>query len=323
MKFTEVLSQEIFEKDKFFDECHASTILKYNNKLLCAWFAGTKEGNDDVKIFLSQNENGIWSNPVQMSQNDNTPCWNPVLFEKDGVIFLFYKSGKKIPTWKTYIRISKDAGETWSDSSELVPGDRSGSRGPVKNKPILLTDGTIAAPASVETARYWDAFVDISRDNCKTWERSNFIPFDHKHSDGKGIIQPTLWENDGTLYAMLRSSESSIMRSFTNDLKTWSECKKTSLPNNNSGIDCVKLNNENIFVVFNPIASDWGSRNIIAYAVSPDNGENFSEPVVIELDENTDAEFSYPAVISDGKYVYITYTHYRKSIMFRKFKINQ
>lgn len=41
----------------------------------------------------------------------------------------------------------------------------------------------------------------------------------------------------------------------------------------------------------------------------------------IESDDNTDAEFSYPAAITDGKYIYITYIHYRKTVMFVKFEI--
>ena len=43
-----------------------------------------------------------------------------------------------------------------------------GGRGPVKNKPIALADGSWAAPASLEGAlghmkKAWRGFVDISR----------------------------------------------------------------------------------------------------------------------------------------------------------------
>ena len=95
------------------------------------------------------------------------------------------------------------------------------------------------------------------------------------------------------------------------------------MPNNNSGIDCVKLTNGEVFVVYNPISESWGSRNIIAYSVTDDNAQTFSEPVIIEEDKVDGAEFSYPAVISDGKYVYITYTHYRRSVMFVKLEITE
>lgn len=320
MKLTEVQHELIFERDRFFSECHASTILKYGEKLFCAWFAGTREGRDDVRIYLSVNENGKWSEPKQMTFTDSVPCWNPVLFEADGTIFLFYKVGKTIPEWRTFFMTSED-GENWFEPKELVEGDTSGGRGPVKNKPISLSDGRIAAPASVETKTEWDAFVDISADGGKTWQKTELMKIDHANTHGKGIIQPTLWETDGRLYALLRSSMSSVLISCSDDCIHWSECKKTQLANNNSGIDCVKLENGSVVVIHNPIAKNHGDRNIIAYAVTADNGESFTEPEIIEADENTDAEFSYPAVITDGEYLYITYTHYRKSVMFRKYRI--
>ena len=320
MKLIEIQHELIFEKDKHFAECHASTILKVGEKLLCAYFAGTKEGKDDVRIFLSVNENGKWREPKQMTFTDDIPCWNPVLFEYDGTIFLFYKAGKKIPEWQTFYMTSKD-GENWSEPAELVEGDTSGGRGPVKNKAIRLSDGRIAAPASVETKIKWDAFVDISADGGKTWQKSDYMGFSHLGAKGKGIIQPTLWEADGKIYALLRSTESRVLKSVSEDGIHWSKCEKTKLPNNNSGIDCVKLRNGSVVVIHNPIDADWGDRNIISYAITDDNGETFTEPVTIEEDSDTEAEFSYPAVITDGEYLYITYTHYRKGVMFRKFRI--
>ena len=320
MKLTEVQHELIFEKGRFFASCHASTILKFGDKLLCAYFAGSREGNDDVRIFLSVCEDGKWSDPKQMTFTDDIPCWNPVLFEYDGTIFLFYKVGKKIIEWQTYFMTSTD-GENWTEPKELVEGDTSDGRGPVKNKAIRLSDGRIAAPASVETKTRWDAFVDISADGGKTWQRSQFMDFNHMFAEGKGIIQPTIWEADGKIYALLRSTESRVMRSFSEDGSHWSKCKKTKLLNNNSGIDCVKLSNGKVVLIHNPIKGRHGKRNIIAYSITQDNGKTFSEPVIIEKDDNTEAEFSYPAIITDGEYLYITYTHYREGVMFRKFRI--
>lgn len=322
MRLVEIENTLLFEQDKFFSQCHASTILKVGEKLLCAFFAGTEEGKDDVRIFLMTNENGKWSDPEQMSFTKDIPCWNPVLLEKDGTIYLFFKVGKKITKWQTYLRTSTDGGKTWSEASELVEGDKSGGRGPVKNKAIVLSDGTVVAPASVETNTKWDAFIDFSKDNCKTWQKSNLIEFDHKKAVGKGIIQPTLWEADGKVYALLRSTEGYVLRSFSEDLVNWSPAEKADLPNNNSGIDCVKLPDGSVAVFHNPIAcADWGDRNIISYAITKDNGETFLPTVEVEKDEDKDAEYSYPAAITDGEYVYLTYTHYRKNVMFRKFRI--
>lgn len=316
----EIFSQ-LISPDPSIKEVHASTVLKIGDKLLCAFFGGTKEGKDDVKILLSVFENNRWSKPEIIASGDAEPCWNPVLFQYGGETLLFYKTGKKIPKWKTMLKTSSDGGNTWSEAKELVSGDL-GGRGPVKNKPIMLSDGSICAPASIETADSWDCFTDVSHDNGKTWQRSGFVPFDHSTAEGLGIIQPTLWQDGETVYMLMRSSEGKIFKSQSSDFgKTWSPAEETQLPNNNSGIDCVKLNDGRVFVVYNPISENWGKRYIIGYSLSGDNAESFTDCEIIEQSENIFDEFSYPAVITDGKLIYLTYTHNRKDVMFKIFEI--
>ncbi|MGN1479994.1 MAG: exo-alpha-sialidase [Acutalibacteraceae bacterium] len=316
----EIFSQ-LISPDPSIKEVHASTVLKIGDKLLCAFFGGTKEGKDDVKILLSVFENNRWSKPEIIASGDSEPCWNPVLFQCGDETLLFYKTGKKIPKWKTMLKTSSDGGKTWSEAKELVSGDL-GGRGPVKNKPIMLSDGSICAPASIETADSWDCFTDVSRDNGKTWQKSGFVPFEHSTAEGLGIIQPTLWQDGETVYMLMRSSEGKIFKSQSSDFgKTWSPAQKTELPNNNSGIDCVRLNDGRIFVVYNPISENWGKRYIIGYSLSGDNAESFTDCEIIEQSENIFDEFSYPAVITDGKLIYLTYTHNRKDVMFKIFEI--
>ena len=67
----------------------------------------------------------------------------------DGRIVLYYKVGENDNEWYTKYVVSYDKGESWTTPKELVPGDI-GGRGPVKNKPIVLHDGTWLAPASLE-----------------------------------------------------------------------------------------------------------------------------------------------------------------------------
>lgn len=316
----EVFSCRIF-KEGLIPEVHASTVLKVDeNKLLCAFFGGTKEGNDDVKIYLASFDGEKWSVPQVVASGENEACWNPVLLKTDEKITLFYKVGRQIPKWRTMYKTSLDGGETWSEEKELVEGDE-GGRGPVKNKAIVLKNGKIVAPASVETPFLWDAFVDISSDSGKSWKKSKYVPFDHIKAHGMGVIQPTLWEDD-KLYMLIRSTESRVMRSYSTDSgETWSRAEKTELLHNNSGIDCVKLPDGRVVVIYNPIPGNWADRNIIGFSMTDDNGESFSPCEVIEKIEDTEGEFSYPAVICDDKYVYLTYTDNRKNIVFRKFEI--
>ena len=142
--------------------CHASTVLALpDGSLLCCWFGGTHEGESDVGIYLSRRTDAGWSEP-KLLVNGAAANWNPVLFAgADGRLLLFYKQGQQIADWQTWLLQSTDNGETWSGPQELVPGDVSGGRGPVRNKPLRLASGRILAGASTEHG-IWKAFADIS-----------------------------------------------------------------------------------------------------------------------------------------------------------------
>lgn len=308
------IKEFIFEDDRPFLSCHASTLVLLPDDVICAaWFGGTKEGADDVAIWSSRRIGGKWTPPVKVADQEGVPHWNPVLFRRpDGRIFLYYKVGHRISEWHTMFIFSDDNGQSWSDPAPLVPGDV-GGRGPVKNKPIILKDGTILAPASIER-EYWDAFVDISYDGGKTWVKSEMVPIDHYEGD-KGIIQPTLWESaPGHVHMLLRSTRSRIYRSDSYDGgKTWSAAYATSLPNNNSGIDLTKLDDGTLILAYNPVEGRKGPRTPLVLSASEDNGLTWEEILVLESGEG---QYSYPAIISEGNRIFITYTWKRERIAF-------
>ena len=146
---------KLIKKEFIFDdpipvpECHSSTILRLENgNLLAAWFGGVREGDMDTLIWTSLCEDGVWSAPRPVAPELYVQHWNPVLFQqKDGTILLFYKLGAPISDWHTRIVSSTDGGKTWSLPREMVPGDRSGGRGPVKNKALRLSSGRVLAGA--------------------------------------------------------------------------------------------------------------------------------------------------------------------------------
>ena len=93
------IREEIFPIDEVTENCHASTVLPLEDgTVVAAWFGGTKEGNDDVKIYVSVRENGEWAKPYPVCvDGKELPHWNPVLYlRKDGSICLYFKYGKPI-----------------------------------------------------------------------------------------------------------------------------------------------------------------------------------------------------------------------------------
>ncbi|MBT3274237.1 MAG: exo-alpha-sialidase, partial [Spirochaetales bacterium] len=284
MGFEVIDKSHIFAPKRFFPQCHASTVLALNDgEVLAAWFGGTHENDADVAIWCSRKKNGRWFDPLKVADKSGVACWNPVLHSgSNGRLTLYYKVGINPRKWYTMAAESSDNGHTWSEPRELIKGDI-GGRGPVKNKAITLLDNTILAPASIETDTAWDAFVDISKDEGISWIKSERIPLDRKNLNGKGIIQPTLWESQPNhVHMLLRSTEGAIYRSDSlNGGKTWCEAYPTGLPNNNSGIDVAKTENGKLVLVYNPVEGDWAERTPIVCAISDDNGNTWRDEYVL------------------------------------------
>ncbi len=307
----------IFGIDEVTKSCHASTVLPLEDgTVLAAWFGGKREKDNSVEIYLSKRStDGKWSKPRIVTENDKIAHWNPVLFEREnGEIVLFYKYGAEIPTWITKFIVSTDRGETWSKPEELVPGDTVGGRGPVKNKCLRLSNGTVLAPASTELKKNY-CFIDVSEDDGKTWKAGEFmVPARYK---GKftGLIQPTLWESEkGTVHCLMRSCVGALYRSDSKDGgKTWCKPYRTHIPNNNSGVDACTDSKGNVWLCYNPVDVNWGVRHPLMLSVSKDNGRTFLEML---NPEPGFGEFSYPAIVCRGNKLHLTYTHKRKQIVY-------
>ncbi len=200
------------------------------------------------------------------------------------------------------MKTSGDSGKSWSRAYRLPEG----IIGPVKNKPVLLSNGYLICPSSTEDEG-WRVHMEFTADNGLTWERTGAI-----NERKTGAIQPSiLIHPDGNLQLLCRSTVSNILTSWSEDKgRTWSELTPASLPNPNSGIDAVTLKDNRHLVVYNHLNSGRNSLNV---AIS-DDGINWNPAVLLENDQKG-TEFSYPAVIqtNDGL-VHITYTWNRKQI---------
>ena len=300
---------------------HASTLVELRNgDLLAAWFTGTHEGSADVTIHGARFTSGAWSAPFELARASGVPCWNPVLFHgADGRLWLYYKFGKSPDTWAGARRFSDDEGRTWSAEERLPKG----FLGPIKDKPLVLGDGTIVSGSSVEHGD-WTVWIERSADSGKTWTKNGPIrlpksvdmlaPIATPRKKTVGIIQPTIVQLDGghlRFYARSKSRSARIAAADSYDEgKTWSEPHFIDLPNPNSGIDAVRLRDGRVVLIFN---NSYTDRTPLNLAVSRD-GEHFS---VFKTLEDAPGEYSYPAIIqaADGGLL-MTYTWHRETIKF-------
>lgn len=312
-----ICSEFIYNEPAPTPECHASTILKQRDgTLIAAWFGGTREGADDVAIWCSVRKDGVWSVPKKVSTEPDVPHWNPVLFAIEDDVWLFYKTGKQIPYWETQVVVSKDGGVSWSKPCAVVEGDTSGGRGPVKNKPLRLSNGRILAPASTEQG-VWRPFVDVYENGAWT---KKWMPVVGENAERINLIQPTLWEYpEGHVHALMRTNQGYIYRSDSTDYgETWVPVYPTDMPNNNSGLDCVRAADGRLYLVCNPIGSDWGLRSPLTLYTSSDNGASFEKVLDLETEQG---EYSYPAIVSAENRLYITYTWKRQKVAFRELEL--
>jgi predicted neuraminidase len=309
-----LLSQPIF-LDPPYAQCHASSIVETPQGLVATWFGGTKEGDPDVVIYVSRHVNGAWTPPVEVAhggetENPRVNTLNPVLFQvPSGPLLLFYRTGK----WWPYIKRSTDGGKTWSKPERLY----NGVFGPVKNKPVLLSDGSILSPASTEypgvSGRMWRVQFERSVNKGSTWQVIGPV------NDGLEIdaIQPSILFHPGKrLQALGRTSQGRVFEVWSEDEgKTWGKMTLTDLPNPNCGTDALTLSDGRHLLVYNhtnqlPDGKN-GPRSPLNVAISSD-GKNWQGVLVLE---NQPGEFSYPAIIQtkDGL-VHITYTWKRRHI---------
>lgn len=292
---------------------HASTIVELPNGLLAAWFGGTREGAQDVGIWMVRHANGAWSEPIEVAngvQPDGSrlPCYNPVLFySADDVLHLFYKVGPQPAKWWGMHAVSRDEGRTWSHAERLPDG----IIGPVKNKPIVLDDGTIVSGGSTESldaVPVWRVHFEISRDHAQTW--TAVFPGGAGSRVSIAAIQPSILRYaNGTLQAIGRTRSGRLFETWSRDRGvTWSALSLTAVRNPNSGTDAVTLRDHRQLLVYNNSTTRRSPLNV---AISTD-GIQWNEILVLE---NEPGEFSYPAVIQtrDGR-VHITYTWKRMLI---------
>jgi alpha-L-rhamnosidase len=317
-----VVEEEFIYEQASFPSAHASTIEETEDGLIAAWFGGTEERNPDVGIWVSRKpKGGEWTDPVEVAngvQEDGTryPTWNPVLYRTpEGKIMLFYKVGPSPSEWWGMLITSDDGGQTWSEPERLPDG----ILGPIKNKPVLLENGNLISGSSTEH-NGWQVHFEISQDTGETWQKVGPV----NDREEFMVIQPTILQHgDGILQMLCRSQSRAIVESWSEDYgQSWSPLSKSSLPNNNSGLDAVTLDDGRHLLVYNHVLPPEGAergkgeRTPLNVAISED-GKTWSAALVLEDSEIS--QYSYPSVIqSEDGMVHMVYTWRRERIKYVK-----
>ena len=316
-----IIVDEFINNDAPYLSCHASTIVETTKgDLVASWFGGTHERHPDVGIWVSKLKNGKWTEGIEVAngiQNDTLryPTWNPVLYQvPDGDLMLFYKVGPSPSTWWGILMRSKDGGDSWSDPEKLPEG----FLGPIKNKPVLLDNGNLLLPSSVE-GNGWNLRMESTPDFGKTWKMGDTLP---KGPNKINAIQPSvLFHQNNKLQQIGRTRNRHLFTTWSEDNgNTWSDLELLNMPNNSSGTDAVTMKNGEHALIYNHVWPDEGTtksyRSPLNIATSKD-GINWNAALVLE--DSKISQYSYPAIIqgSDGM-LHCVYTWRRQKIKYVK-----
>ena len=292
-----------------------------NGDLYLVFYGGQGEYANDTAVFGSRKKKGeaAWSHPVKVAHDPFRSVGNGVIWQgPDGVVWLFYvvRYGETWSTSRVQFKISTDHAETWSDASVLALEEGI----MVRNRPIVLSDGSYLLPAYKETGHDTEA---VGADSASLFFR--FDPKTKKWAETgrirspKGNIQPAPLElSPGHLVAYCRrgggydpKEVGYIVKSESLDGgQTWSEGVDSPFPNPNAAVDFLKLQRGNLLLVYN---DSFNSRTPLTVAFSADHDKTW--PVKKDLVSGP-GDFGYPLAFQsqDGK-VHIVYTSEKRQVI--------
>ena len=314
-------------------DSHAATLVETTaGDLLCAWFNGPGEGEPDTNIVLSRLPAGsdTWQAPVQLSSDPVRSEQNPLLFvTPTDEVWLLHTSNEPHDqsTSRVLRRISSDGGLTWAPSEVLF--DHLGSF--IRNPIVVLSNGDWLLPAYDCHRTAETTVVQLSSDQGSSWRQVD-VP------DAVGQVQMSVVElSPGELVGYFRSRAADrIHRSVSKDYgRTWSAPERTTLPNNNSAIQLLRLTDGRLVLVFNDSSAErdqfrWVPdgkggvrrktlRTPLTLALSEDDGATWPywRNLQVQDEEYRDNEFgySYPTLLQtrDGR-LHVAYSYLRKTI---------
>lgn len=294
-----VATELVFEEPPF-RFAHGASIAETDGTLLAVWFAGRHEGHASCAIWSARRCGGVWSRP-RIVADAADPCWNPVLTPRaDGALTLFHRIGPSPRDWRTHALRSDDAGETW----RAVDAPPSPFLGPVRSRPVLISEDALLSPTSDERHGRSAAVETLSRAEHQ-WRARAPLP----DPAGLGAIQPTIVAWSPTeAQALCRTRAGIVATSFTEDGGgVWSSLARTDLPNPDSAVDAVRTERGAVL-----IGNFSGRHRKTLSAATSQDGVVWAEPLEIAAAAR---EASYPAAIAldDGR-IAVAFTLDRRRI---------
>lgn len=304
--------------------CHVSSLaLAGDRRLLCTWYAGSREAASDVALYAAffDLEHGTWSPPAVLLTPKQSSrelrryinkLGNALIFnDGQGNLWLFY-AAMAYGGWSTtslHYKLSQDGGQTWSPSRKLLLSPFFNLTSNLKNQGLNLVRGGFLLPLYHEFIHKFSQLLFCLPGNrglhYELWRLTSEV----------SAIQPALVSDGGPhLTAFFRNAgpslDRAILRAESPDGgRTWSSVTPTPLPNPGSGFAMLPLK-EGVYL--GVINYSFRDRSNLTLVLSPDGGKTWQNLQVLE--EGPGREFSYPFLLRHGRNFHLTYTYQRQRI---------
>lgn len=319
-----IFESQVIPQPSYLPAAHSSSFtVMPNGDLLAFWFAGTREGSPDVKIWSSTYHLGHWSmaqamlDPSMIAKANHRyviKVGNPVIYRaQNGALHLFVVS-VSVGGWSgsTLNHLtSHDDGKTWSKPERIVISPFFNLSTLVRTSAVSLSDGGFYLPVYLELGRKYPELLRFNADG-------DFVEQTRITAKNR-MIQPSVMpiSSDSAL-AYFRNSSTNLdkrelfVSKTSNVGKSWSKPQATNFTNPDSSLEVVNLSDGRYLMVYNQ-----ENRSHLDLAISTDG---LSWHKIYELENTFGDEFSYPSVhVNNHGYIDILYTNNRKNIKHVRF----
>jgi predicted neuraminidase len=303
---------------------HAATLTELpEGNLLAVWFGGTREGAKDVALYQATFDRDLrtWSNPRVLTAPKEVQgelgryirkVGNAALFtDSSGKVWLFFVT-VSLGGWSTSMvnfKTSEDGGTSWSAARRLVSSPFLNLSTLVRSAPFQWADGTIGLPVYHELVGKFGELLRLDREG-RVLQKIRL-------TSGRHSLQPVIvsFDEENGL-ALLRNcghpSGAILAQRTTNAGENWLPASPLSLPNPNSAVAALRLQDDSLLLAYNHASS---RRRNLSLALSKDAGQTWQLLQTVEEMDIPEAEFSYPSLVesADG-FVHLVYTWNRTHI---------
>jgi predicted neuraminidase len=296
------------------DDLHAPSLLQTHDGTLLMAFSGNQVGSNEhpqsssllltrknliKKYYEPEPSWKAWDASLKILITvTGSSIWNPVLTQtSNNKILLFFRLGKNPRFVRGYVMTSEDNGITWSNSQALPAG----IYGPTKNRPLLLTDGSLLCGSSIEAGEpespdaSTSCWIEVASPDLTEWKK--YGPFIIPNQPF-GCIEPALtFDEEGKLLMLCRNRAAKRnLKGFawsatsTDFGKTWTPFTQTEIPNPDSPLDIIKLKDGRLLMALNPEHKGRSRLSLFTH-------EEGNWTLVTDIEKIEEAEISFPSIV--------------------------